>query len=241
MGFYLGRMLDRMSMRVLIIGNSDGIGAALTKLLLSRGDVVVGISRSPGVVEHERVRHEVLDVGSPEYLERIRHLAMEGPGFDVCVYCAGVGSALELPDVSNEVRVVDVNFTGMVRTMSALLPRWLKERRGHFVGLSSLADAFFNPDAPSYNASKAGFSNYLYAMAFKLRPSGISVTNVRFGFVDTKMAKAPVKPLMISPETAARHIVRAIDRRPISVSVPKLTAAATWAVGTFQMLRTWIS
>ena len=108
----------------------------------------------------------------------------------------GVGSELELSDLSHEARVFEVNLTAMVRTLEILLPPWLERRAGHFIGLSSMADTLLNPGAPSYSASKAGFSNYLLGMALRLRPHGIAVTNVRFGFVDTKMAKAVRKPLI---------------------------------------------
>jgi hypothetical protein len=42
-----------------------------------------------------------------------------------------------------------------------------------------------------------------------LRPRGIAVTTVRFGFVDTKMAKSPVTPFMISVERATDVLMRA--------------------------------
>ena len=53
----------------------------------------------------------------------------------MCIYCAGIGSALTLPDPSHEARVFDVNLTGMVRTMEVLVPHWIERRAGHFVGL----------------------------------------------------------------------------------------------------------
>jgi len=226
--------------RTLIIGNSDGIGAAVAEALVAHGDRVVGVSRSPSRLTHPSLRHEVHDVTVPSYTDLLgRLLAEEGP-FDVCIYCAGIGSALELPDLSREAYVVDVNLTGMIRTLAVLAPYWLKERRGHFVGLSSLADALYSAEAPSYSASKAGFSNYLLSIERPFRRAGVAVTNIRFGFVDTKMAKAPIKPLMMTASDAARHVVRALEKRPVQLSVPKLTAAATWAIGCLQSLRSWI-
>ena len=224
-----------MARRLLIVGNSDGIGAAVTRALLANGATVTGLSRSPSPLQHERLHHEVVDVTSPAYPELLERLA--GEPFDACIYCAGIGSELQLPDLSNETRVFDVNLTAMVRTLAALLPGWLARGHGHFVGLSSLADALYGTDAPSYSASKAGFSNYLLAMGLKLHGSGVAVTNVRFGFVDTKMAKAPVKPFMISADAAATHVVRALATRPLQLSVPKTTAALVWAIGGVQALQ----
>lgn len=124
----------------------------------------------------------------------------------------------------------------MVETMEVLVPHWIDRKTGHFVGLSSLADGIYSPDAPSYSASKAGFSNYLLSMVLRLRGKGIGVTNIRFGFVDTKMAQSPSKPLMITPAAAARQVVKCLDRRPMQLSVPKLAAAVIWAIGCLQSL-----
>jgi NAD(P)-dependent dehydrogenase (short-subunit alcohol dehydrogenase family) len=227
--------------RILIIGNSSGIGAAVAQALVERGDRVTGVSRSRSPLPEHCIRHEVLDVTSSEYPRLLERLVQESDGFDACIYCVGIGSNLELPDLSMEGRVFDVNLTAMVRTMAVLAPGWIERRCGHFIGLSSLADAFYNSAAPSYSASKAGFSNYLASMALALRPSGITVTNVRFGFVDTKMAQASKKPLMMSAPEAAAHVLRCLDRRPARLSVPKVAAAATWVIGVVQSVRVWLA
>jgi NAD(P)-dependent dehydrogenase (short-subunit alcohol dehydrogenase family) len=224
---------------MLIIGNSDGIGAAVTKALLDRGDRVVGVSKSPAPPGNRGARHEVHDVAAAGFTELLQRLWREEQGFDACIYCAGIGSALRLPDLSNEARVFDVNLTAMVRTMEVLVPHWIERRAGHFVGLSSLADRFYNIEAPSYSASKAGFSHYLLSMALKLRGYNISVTNIRFGFVDTKMAQASKKPLMMPPEVAASHVLRCLEKCPMQLSVPRLAAAFVQGVHWMQTLRVW--
>jgi len=88
--------------------------------------------------------------------------------------------------------------------------------------VSSLADEFLSAEAPSYHASKAGFSNYLGGLARALRSRGVHVTNVRFGFVDTKMAKGDVKPFMMTPEKAADHMEFCINKKPVSHTAPKM-------------------
>lgn len=228
-----------MSQKVLIIGNSDGIGASVTDALIARGDHVVGISRSASPLGDDGLRHEIQDVASPDYPNLLRRILQEEGPFDVCIYCVGMGSGLELPDLSNEPRVFEVNLVAMVRTVELLVPGWIKRGAGHFIGLSSIADDFYNAHAPSYSASKAAFSSYLIAMAFKLRKYGVYVTNVRFGFVDTKMAKAPRRPLLMSRETAARHVIRCLERRPIQLSVPKTMGLLVRVIRWIQSLRVW--
>ena len=230
-----------MTQKILLIGNSDGIGAAVTRALIARGEHVVGLSRSSSPLGPDGPRHVVQDIAAPEYPQVLENLlSTEGP-FDACIFCAAIGSELRLPDLSQEAHVIEVNFTAMVRTLAALTPDWLQRGNGHFIGLSSLADDFYNPDAPSYTASKAGFSNYLVSMGLKLRSHGVYVTNIRFGFVDTKLPKASWKPLMMTADQAAGHVVRCLKTRPVQLSVPKLAGAAIHAVRIRQSLRVWFS
>ena len=55
-----------------------------------------------------------------------------------------------------------------------------------------------------------------------MKPKGVQVTNVRFGFVDTKMAKGDVKPLMMSVEKAVDHVEYCILRKPVCYTAPKV-------------------
>jgi short-subunit dehydrogenase len=183
----------------------------------------------------------VQDISDPNYPETLRRIVEDDGPFDACIFCAAIGSGLKLPDLSQEAHVIEVNFTAMVHTLADLLPRWLKQGRGHFIGLSSLADDFYNTDAPSYTASKAGFSNYLVSMALKLKSQGIHVTNIRFGFVDTKLPKASWKPLMMTTDQAATHVIRCLTTKPMQLSVPKSLGLALHGIRWLQSLRGWLS
>ena len=142
----------------LVIGSSDGIGLALVRALLGRGFAVLGLSRSPLAPERLALapelaagyRHLVVDVRDPGYRDRVSEACDQLGVVDVCVYCAGVGVALDLdePDEIAESEVFEVNLVGLVRTIEVVLPRMLAAARGHIIGLSSLADTFLNPGAP---------------------------------------------------------------------------------------------
>lgn len=239
--FYDSGIEQPMRHTYLLIGNSDGIGAAVTRALLAQGDRVVGISRSPSPLGQNGPRHIVQDIAAPEYPQILKTLLAEEGPFDACIFCAAIGSRLTLPDLSNEARVIEVNLTSMIRTLAALAPGWLEQGQGHFIGLSSLADDFYNPDSPSYTASKAGFSHYLVSMGLKLRSQGVYVTNIRFGFVDTKLPKASWKPLMMTADQAATHVIRCLDTKPMQLSIPKLAGLAIHGIRWMQSMRIWWS
>jgi len=205
----------------MLVGNSDGIGLATTRRLLAAGWDIIGVSRSESPITSTTYHHRVADVSDNKYLELIDELVLKG-SLDLCIYFVGIGELLDPLDMSGEARIIDVNLTGMVRTAAAVIPQMVKRGQGHFIGVSSLADDLLSAEAPSYHASKAGFSNYLGGLALALKPKGVYVTNVRFGFVDTKMAKGDVKPFMMSVEKAVDHLESCISKKPVCYTASKI-------------------
>lgn len=211
----------RLQRTALLVGNSDGIGLATTKRLLVSGWEIIGISRSDSPIVNASYRHIVRDVTDPDYPAIVESLVRDEVP-DLCIYFVGIGEFLDPLNMSCEPRVIDVNLTGMVKTAAAVLPGMIQSSRGHFIGISSFADELTSPEAPSYFASKAGFSSYLRSLAAAVRTKGVFVTNIRFGFVDTKMAKGAFRPMMMSVEKAADHVEHCIRRKPVTHSAPRI-------------------
>jgi len=211
-----------LNKNALIIGNTDGIGLSITKELLKRGWEIVGISKSKTPIEDTAYKHIVMDVQEYKYLETLKKILHDGKPIDLCIYCAGVGELLDIRNMEKDIIIFEINLIGLVKTVSHVIPMMVKMGKGHFIGLSSVADTMLSSEAPSYHASKAGLSNYLEGLALALKPMGVNVTNVRFGFVDTKMAKGDAKPFMMTVEDATQHLLSCIDKKPIRYTVPKI-------------------
>ena len=222
-----------MQDKALIIGNSDGIGLATTKELLKRGWKVIGISRSKSPIKDPAYEHIVAEVQDSQYPVIVKSFLQKGGPLDLCVYCVGIGEMLDLSDMGDDAEIFEVNLLGMVKTVSVVIPGMVKRGKGHFIGLSSVADELLSPEAPSYHASKAGFSHYIESLALALRPKGIYVTNVRFGFVDTKMAQGDVKPFMMGVERAAQHVLACIAKKPVRYTAP-------WVAIPLVKFRSWM-
>lgn len=211
-----------MTGTAILVGNSDGIGLATTRELLDREWRVIGVSRSGSSVDHPDYQHFQKEVQEQSFSEDLKSIVQENQPVDLCIYCAGIGELLDPLDMKQEEEIVAVNFLGMVKTAAEVIPPMVRRKTGHFIGLSSLADAMLSPEAPSYHASKAGFSAYLESLALTLKPHGVFVTNVRFGFVDTKMAKGEVKPFMMSVDRAVRHILKCMEKKPVRYTAPAI-------------------
>ena len=120
-------------------------------------------------------------------------------------------------------RTFEVNMFGVAESLEAVLPGMLNRGRGHVVGVASLAGYRGFPWMISYSASKAALIAYLEALRPGLARRGITVTTVCPGFVRTAMStgvpyKRKIK--MIEPEQAARHLVKAVLRRPRNCVFP---------------------
>ena len=214
---------------ILIVGCSDGIGLHAARRLLADGWQVFGISRRAAPIDHPSYKQAVVDLSEPGYRERLTGiLAQHGP-FANGLYCAGIGVGLA-EDLHEDLKVFQVNLMAAVQTAALLIPPMLGAGQGHFVVLSSQADTQISPHSPSYAASKAAMSAYFEALGLALRPRGVVVTNIRFGFVDTKMAKSPIRPFMRSPDWAAKIVVAALASRHIRVTRPLRMAALVWLV-----------
>ncbi len=222
-------------MRTLIIGNGDGIGLALTKRLLGDGAEVVGVSRRPLEALGDRHSQRTIDVLDPQFPELVAELVAEAGPIHTPVYCAGIGEPFETSGVERDGDIVRVNLAGLADAVRAVLPAMRARGEGRIVGVSSIGDRA-TPAAPAYGASKAGMTAYLLGLRRPLGEWGIRVSAVRFGFVDTKMAKAKVRPMIITPDRAAQVILEVIKDGPAIRTYPLameglvsiITALTSW-------------
>jgi short-subunit dehydrogenase len=212
---------DHDRRRALIVGNSDGIGLGLTRRLVDMGWAVAGLSRSASSFTAPGYKHRVVDVTGHDYRMVLADAVDTLGGVDVCIYAAGVGDLFDAADLPAQTRALEVNLIGAARTIEVVVPAMVANGGGHIVGLSSIADATASVEAPAYAASKAGLSRYLLGLRGALRSQGITVSTLRFGFVDTKMAKSSMKPMMMSVDKAVDLIVQCLRTQRAVVSYPR--------------------
>jgi short-subunit dehydrogenase len=221
---------------VLVTGAANGIGRA-TAIALARKGMPLGL------IDHNAVRlaelEQTLEKGGATRLSTavadvtdraglfaaVERLSDEIGPIDVLLACAGVGSLTLVPDLDTSTlrQTLEVNVVGVAHSIEAVLPTMIARQQGHIIGIASMAGYRGFPWMISYSASKAGLIAYLEAMRPGLRKRGVTVTTVCPGFVRTKMCadlpyQRPIK--MIEPEVAARHLVRAVERRPRNCVFP---------------------
>jgi short-subunit dehydrogenase len=220
---------------VLITGSANGIGRA-TALELARSGVRMGLIdidatgleslaaalRATGAT----FVTAVADVSQRHPLRQAVAQIEEALGtIDVLLACAGFGTLTLVPELALDGlrRTFEVNMFGVAECIEAVLPGMLKRGCGHIVGVASLAGYRGFPWMISYSASKAALIAYLEALRPGLARRGITVTTVCPGFVRTAMSTGVPykrKMKMLEPEEAARHLARAVLRRPRNCVFP---------------------
>jgi short-subunit dehydrogenase len=203
--------------------------------LLAEGWDVVGVSRGASGLSHPHYTHFICDVTSDDYRRLLREQSAEL--FQAVIYSVGIGEPITLDDLSRDLRVLDVNLMAAVSTAAILLPGMITARQGSLIVLSSLADVLVSSEYPSYNASKAALSSYFDGLGTALQSSGVTVAYIRFGFVDTKMAKSRTRPLMVSRQIAAGVVMRALRKRQRRVSFPVRMALLVNVLRFFQSVK----
>lgn len=222
-----------------LTGASSGIGEALARRLAAEGvEVALAARRAEALTQLARdiraeggnARAYPLDVTCLEDVKKtIRQADDEMGGLDLVIANAGVSRTrwsgdLHLPDCEETLRV---NVDGALATLTAVLDRMVERRRGHLVGVSSLAQYRGLPSSAVYSGSKAFLSRLLEGMRVDLRGTGVTVTDVRPGFVRTPLTtKNRYKmPWLLEPEDAAARIWRGIESGAPVVAFPWQLAA----------------
>ena len=190
---------------VWITGASSGIGEALARLLLSHGAKVILSARSEE--ELHRVAREArtndenalilpLDLSDLDALRGRAEQASQWHGhIDVLIHNAGVSQRAHAVETSmaTDLHLMTVNYFGPVVLTKAILPAMLIRQAGHIVVISSVVGKFGAPLRSGYAASKHALHGYFDSLRAEIVGSGINITLVCPGFVQTNISVAALR------------------------------------------------
>ena len=228
-------------MKAIVFGGTTGMGRAVARRLIERGDSVFLLGRNLAELERSaadlKARHPsqpnvgyaVCDLEQPEGFAAALDAADTAlAGFDTVVVTAALFATQDALEADIELtrRLVTVDYANTVVFCEHARKRLLARGGGRLAVFSSVAGDRGRKPVAIYGSAKAGLSLYLEALDHKFHAAGLSVLCVKPGFVKTGMTeglKAP--PFAGEPEQVAKDVVRAMDRRK-----PVLYTPGMWAL-----------
>ncbi|HLS58990.1 MAG TPA: SDR family oxidoreductase [Paracoccaceae bacterium] len=218
---------------LLITGASSGIGAATAKAAAAAGWRLALAARSRDRLESlaGEIGSEVLtiptDVTDFESQTRMAEETVARLGrIDAVFANAGIGGepgGFSGAPPESWRRMVDTNILGVAYTLRTTLSH-LKSSRGHVLITSSVSGRRVIAGS-MYSATKWAVTAIGYNLREELRGTGIRVTLIEPGIVDTPFFDEP-KPDGLRPEDVARAVVYALDQ-PAGVDLHELTILPT--------------
>jgi short-subunit dehydrogenase len=222
-------------LKAVILGGTSGMGRSLVQRLSERGDRVFLLGRDPEQLERSAadararnpespaVGHARCDLEHPEEFAGALDAAEAGlEGFDTVIVSAGLFATQDRleDDIELTRRLVTVNYANTLVFCEHARKRLLARGGGTLVVFTSVAGDRGRKPVAIYGSSKAGLSAYLEALDHKFQPQGLTVVNVKPGFVKTSMtAGLSPPPFAGEPDGVAKDVIRAIEeKRPIVYS-----------------------
>ena len=252
-------MKDRV---VLITGASSGIGKAAALHLAQCGSKVVLAARRRDRLDDLLAQIESqggtglviqADLSQPDQIRSlVQETLAEYSRLDVLVNSAGYGKLVWLEEQSLEEidHQIQTNLTGAIQLIREILPAMKEQGGGQIIQITSIASWVGIPTYSIYAANKFGLRGFLESLRRELRGTGITVTGLYPGSVDTefdlqagiewRFRRVTPDWLMVTPEQVARRIERVIKGKHSFSVIPWFMVLPALANAVFPRLVGWI-
>lgn len=239
----MGKLADRVAV---VTGGGSGVGRSTAALFLREGAKVVIAGRSADKLEAvaaelkagASLRTIPTDVTKQEQCRALIDSATKAFGrVDLLVNNAGTNlKDRTMRELTAEAwdMMIRTNLDGAFYCTRAVLPQMFERKDGVIVNVVSVAGKRANPlGGAAYVAAKFGMGALGLVLAAEEKDSGVRVSNIYPGEIDTPILAARPKPvtdeqraLILKPEDVAEAILF-VSSLPPRVSVPELVIKPT--------------
>jgi short-subunit dehydrogenase len=184
---------------VWITGASSGIGEALAYELARRNCKLILSARNINALEDVKSKcstSEVVilpfDLSDFDNAKNHAEKAIAAFGkIDILVNNGGVSQRSLIADTDFEVdkKLIEVDYLGTVALTKSLLPHFIKNKKGHFVTITSLMGKFGSPYRSGYCGAKHALHGFFDVLRMEHQRDNINVTLICPGFIQTNVAK----------------------------------------------------
>lgn len=184
---------------VWITGASSGIGEEMARQAADKGAKVVLSARNFDALEKIRSSLKdpekhlclILDLEHSENFKELSEQVIEKYGrIDILINNGGLSQRSKVAETSIETdrRIMEINYFGNIALTKAVLPYMIKQKRGHFVVISSISGKFGFFLRSSYSASKHALHGFYESLLLEEELHGINVTIACPGKINTNIS-----------------------------------------------------
>ncbi len=248
----------------MITGATSGIGKATAIKFATKGINLIITGRRSSLLDQfkeELINNHKVEVlalnfdvrNNEEVLAAVENLEEKWRKIDILVNNAGLAAGFSLIQdglIDDWERMIDTNIKGLLYISKAVIPLMIKN--GHIVNIASIAGKEVYERGNVYCVTKHAVDALSKAMRIDLLSTGIKVTSVNPGLVETefsivrfkgdrKKAKVPYKGMKpLSGEDVAEVIWFAVSR-PDHVNINDIIITAKAQANSFYVFREEIS
>lgn len=227
---------------ILVTGAANGIGRAVTLLLLKKGATVMAADRDENGLDEtfklansyqEKLYLYPLNVADKKSVENLKDdLLKNHKALDGYINVAGIiHPFVKVNELAYDriEKVLDVNLYGTIYMVKTFLPHLLTRPEAHIVHISSIGALLPVPGQTIYGASKAAVKLMTEGLYSELMDTPVDVTLVMPGAVGTQItenSQVDIKNLedmnrdkikVITAEKAAQMIVTGMEKNAYHV------------------------
>ncbi|MDR6982323.1 short-subunit dehydrogenase [Rheinheimera pacifica] len=219
-----------MTSTCLITGASSGIGRELALHYAANGWVVYAVARSADKLreleQKPGIRALPLDLTDNTALQRIaQQLSDDGVVLDLLLLNAGTCEYVDANnlDLAAFERTFAINFHAVVAATKYFMPLLKASLAPQLAIVSSMAHFFPFTRSEAYGASKAAVSYFVDSLRVDLADSGISISLIEPGFVDTPLTQKNdfAMPFLVPVTQAANRIYTGLAQGKSRIRFPR--------------------
>ncbi len=186
-----------MKKHALVTGSTSGIGRATALRLAGQGYAIIATGRRSERLEE--LKHEIEAKGGECLVlafdvrreEEVQRALAPIEKIDVLVNNAGLAAGLEHIDCGDTAdwdAMIDTNVKGLLYVTRVVTPKMVAAGAGHIFNIGSIAGTEAYENGAVYCASKHAVHAISQSMRADLLSSGIKVTEIRPGMVETEFS-----------------------------------------------------
>ncbi len=217
-----------------VTGAGSGIGEAIATLLHEEGAKVILAGRNKDNLQNvanqlaqDSVKVVPTDVTKKEEVDELIKIAQQTfGGLDIVINSAGQMLSSKITDyqVDEWDSMIDANIKGTLYTAQAALPTMLEQSSGHLINIASISGFEVTKSSTIYSATKAAVHTITQGLEKELAKTGVKVTSISPGMVDTAITAAynPTDRKKLEPQDIAEAVLYALTQ-PKHVNVNEIT------------------